>query len=158
VEIGRVGDVVTRQKDAHVKVFKVDEAFVDILAVVAPSAFLKKEVDLLVNFQEYFCSKVFASGDVTFVVNDVLFDSLDKMTELVCQNAGLPEDILAGKSVGLELKDKRVKVLGDQYCHLCGCLDIVKVSHQASFPCQEDVDLEGYVFVVAHQEGLHLAE
>ncbi len=49
VDIGGEGDVEMRQKDAHVEVIKVNEAFFDILVVVALAAFLKKKVDLLVN-------------------------------------------------------------------------------------------------------------
>jgi hypothetical protein len=78
----------------------------------SPVAFLMKEVNLLVDCQKYFCRKVSFSSNATYIVNAVLPDSLDKMMESVCQNAGLPNDILAGKAVGLELEDYRVKACG----------------------------------------------
>ncbi len=50
-----------------------------------------------------------------------------------------------------------MEVLGDGDCRLGGCLEVLQVSHQSAFYCQEDFEKEWPIFVIVASYSLHLA-
>jgi hypothetical protein len=147
-EIGWEGYVEAVKEYQHVELVEVDELLVDVFAIDSPATFVEEEVYLFIDGEENFCSKVFVTSDVAFILKALLFGFFYKLAKLACQDAQLSEGVLACQHIGFKLEDKGVVVMGYQGCHFGRSLNFVKVSHQTSFLSSKDFDQVGLILFI----------